>query len=112
MLPSFGNIILFTKFKIQQDEIAKTICIQRKVANNSCNGHCELRKNLKQFDENERKMDNILKEKLELIYIKTFFENDLTLTFNSNSSQLLVFHTTEKPISISKTNFRPPTFFI
>lgn len=112
LLPSFGNIILFTKFKIQQDEIAKTICIQRKIANNSCNGRCELRKTLKQFDENERKMNTILKEKLELIYIKPIFGNELAQTFKSYSSQLLVFHSTEKPISISKSNFRPPTYFI
>jgi hypothetical protein len=112
LLPSFGNIIIYANFKINQDEIAKTICIQRKVANNTCNGQCELRKTLKKYDENERKTDNVLKEKVELIYIKPVFENELVMSFDKNSSKLSVFHTSEKPISISKLTFRPPTYFI
>jgi hypothetical protein len=112
LLPSFGNIIIYANFKINQDEIAKTICIQRKVANNTCNGQCELRKTLKKYDENERKTDNVLKEKVELIYIKPVFENELVISFDTNSSKLSVFHTSEKPISISKLAFRPPTYFI
>jgi len=105
-------MVVYVTFKINQDEISKTICIQRKVANNTCNGQCELRKSLKKFEDNERKMDTVLKEKSELIYIKPHFDTDFTWSFDSNSSKLMVFHSAEKPISISQLSFRPPTYFI
>lgn len=112
LFPSFGNIFLFAKFEIQQDEIAKTICVQRKIDNNTCNGKCALRTSLQKFDENEQKSDCVLKEKIELIYLKPFFENNFTVTFDSELSKLMVFHTSKKTISISKSTFRPPTYFI
>jgi hypothetical protein len=108
LLPSFGNIIIYTKFKINQDEIAKTICVQRKVANNTCNGRCELRKTLKKFDENERKMDNNLKEKLELVYIQNNVESTISIVKNIENRLTLFSYFAKKPISVSMATFRPP----
>ncbi len=69
VLPTFGSFFVYTQFKINQDEIAKTICIQRANIYNACNGRCELQKSLKKFDDNEKKMNNTnLKEKSELVY--------------------------------------------
>ncbi len=107
-LPTFGNMIIYITFKINQDEIAKTICVQRKIANNACNGGCELRKSLKKFDDNERRMDNNLKEKMELVYIKNSIASNVsTLKFIENKLTFF-FHFTKKPISVSTTTFRPP----
>ena len=112
LLPSFGNIVIYAKFKINQDEIAKTICIQRAIANNSCNGNCELKKSLKQFDENEKEMQNNLKEKLELIYIQNTFETTYSFIASTFSTQKKYFSFDKKPISVVLSNFRPPTYFI
>lgn len=112
LLPSFGAFFVLAKFKINQDEISKTICIQRKVANNSCQGHCALKKSLKKLDDNERKMDSVLKSKIELVYIKPIFENNLNLFFETFSNKQMVFHTPEKPISFQTATFRPPAYFI
>jgi plasmid maintenance system antidote protein VapI len=112
LLPSFGNIIVYTKFKINQDEIAKTICIQRKVANNSCNGRCELRKTLKKFADNEKEMQNNLKEKVELVYIQNTMEQATSITLSTFSAQKNYFLFDKKPISVVLSNFRPPTYFI
>ena len=68
LLPSFGNIIIYAKFKIDQDEIVKTICVQRKLPTNTCQGHCALKKSLKELENNEKEMQNNLKEKVELVY--------------------------------------------
>lgn len=112
MLPSFGNIIIYAKFKINQDEISKTICVQRKAANNSCNGRCELRKSLKQFDDNEKKMDNLLKEKVELVYVQNqpILNLDFFPIIESNEKQFPLLN--KKTISVVLSNFRPPTYFI
>lgn len=112
MLPSFGNMIVYTKFKINQDEIAKTICIQRKIVNNSCNGRCELQKSLKQFEDNEKKMNNHLKEKTELVYIQTILENNASVVIPVVSIQKNYNFFDKKPIVVVLSNFRPPAYFI
>ena len=112
LLPSFGIIIIFTTFKINQDEIAKTICVQRKFANNTCQGHCALKKSLKKLDDNERKMNTILKGKIELVYIKPNSEKQVSMAFEDFNTSRKVFHTSKKPISKTTGTFRPPAFFI
>lgn len=112
LLPSFGNIIIYTNFKINQDEIAKTICIQRKVANNTCNGLCELRKSLKKYDDNEKKMQNILKDKIEVVYIQNATELDLSIfsTIELKDSPTFLFE--KKPIAASNFIFHPPLYSV
>jgi hypothetical protein len=113
LFPTFGNIIVYTKFKINQDEIAKTICIQRKIANNTCNGNCELKKSLKKLDDNEKEMQHNLKEKTELVYIQNTLETKTSLIVPvSISSQKNYFCSDKKPISVVLSNFRPPSYFI
>ena len=101
-------MVVYVTFKINQDEISKTICIQRKVANNTCNGRCELRKSLKKFEDNERKMDNNLKEKSDLVYIPNNIETIITTPKNIESKTTLFSHFTKKPISVSNITFHPP----
>ena len=69
-------MLVFAKFKINQEEIAQTICVQRKLVLNTCNGRCELQKSMKKFEDNEKRMQNNLKEKLELVYIQNTIENN------------------------------------
>ena len=111
LLPSFGNIIVYAKFKISQDEIANTICVQRKALNNNCNGRCELLKSLKKFEDNEKKMQNHLKEKSELVYIQ-YTSTILLETIPAIEWIGKVFpKLNQKTISVSISNFRPPTYF-
>jgi plasmid maintenance system antidote protein VapI len=112
LLPSFGNIIVYAKFKINQDEIAKTICIQRKLAKNTCNGRCELQKSLKKFADNEKEMQNNLKEKSELVYIQNTLEQITPIAIVSFSAHKNYFLIDKKPISVVLSNFRPPSYFI
>lgn len=104
--------MIYLTFKMEQNEITKTICVQRKLVVNSCNGRCELRKSLKQFDDSEKRMQDNLKEKVELIYIVSQ-ENDSYSIISPEINQKVIFsHFTKKPISISNYTFRPPSFFI
>ncbi len=101
-------MVVYVTFKINQDEIAKTICVQRKIAYNTCNGRCELRKSLKKFEDNEKKMDNNLKEKTDLVYIPNIIETTIATSKNIESKKTLFSHFAKKPISVSKTTFHPP----
>ena len=111
LFPIFGNLVIYTQFKANQDQIIKTICVQRKLVNNTCNGRCELQKSLKQFDDNEKKMENILKEKADFVYLinstPTSFASNTPIT---STTKLNVFHTSGKTISKTNSTFRPPSF--
>ena len=100
LFPIFGNLVIYTQFKANQEQIIKTICVQRKLVNNTCNGRCELQKSLKQFDDNEKKMENILKEKADFVYLI------------HSTTKLNVFHTSGKTISKTNSTFRPPSFLV
>lgn len=74
MLNSFSNLIVYTAFKINQNEIAKTLCILREQKNNTCNGNCVLKAELKKQAEKEAKNITLLKEKIEILYTITAIE--------------------------------------
>lgn len=111
-LPSFGGLFVYTSFKINQDEIARTICVQRKLVFNSCNGRCELQKSIKKYTDNEKQMQDSLKEKMELVYIdnKPWIEFDLISFIQLRTT--IFSGLKDKPISVCQTTFRPPSCFI
>lgn len=112
MSPSFGSLFIYASFKINQKEIAKTICVQRKQAFNSCNGRCELQKSIKKYSDNERKMQDSLKDKLELVYV----QNTAEITFGaipvmeSKDNTSILFE--KKPIGASNLTFHPPLYTV
>ncbi|WP_236353528.1 hypothetical protein [Flavobacterium seoulense] len=107
-LPSFGSLFVYASFKINQDEIAKTICVQRKQVFNSCNGRCELQKSIKKYSDNERKMQDKLKDKVELVYVQNTVEIDFEVipVVISKKNTSILFE--KKPVSVSHSTFHPP----
>lgn len=101
-------MLVYVSFKINQDEIAKTICVQRKIANNTCNGRCELRKSLKKLEDNERKMNSFQIEKYSFVYIQNSIANTISRVTHSEKKSPLFSLITMKPISVSNSTFRPP----
>jgi hypothetical protein len=102
-----GSIFVYASFKLNQQEIARTICVQRKQIFNSCNGRCELQKSLKKYSDNEKQMQDTLKEKLEIVYIcnsQVNFNFIPPVEFHKNVFAFL----SSKTIGISSTTFRPP----
>lgn len=112
LVPSFGSFFVYTSFKLNQDEISKTICVQRKMLFNSCNGRCELQKSLKKYADNEKKMQNNLKEKVEIVYLQNTITNEFKLVSPIKSRVALFATLDKKPIAVSTTTFRPPSYFI
>jgi plasmid maintenance system antidote protein VapI len=113
LLPSFGSFFAYSSFKLNQDEIAKTICIQRKMVNNSCNGRCELQKSLKKYEDNEKKMQNNLDNKVDFVFIQnTVVANNFKLIEFRFSGKPNFFVLEKKAISVSLSSFRPPSYLI
>jgi len=83
------------------------------MVNNSCNGRCELQKSLKKYDDNEKKMQNNLDNKIDLVFIQ-----NTTIVADFKTAE---FGFIEKPngytlekktVSVSLSTFRPPSYFI
>jgi hypothetical protein len=77
MLPNFTKIGIFIDFKINQDFIAKVLCINREKPMSTCNGQCYLSKQLKKAEEQEEKqVPTNKKERFEVVYYysKSFFD--------------------------------------
>lgn len=107
-LPSLGSTFVYLSFKVNQEQIAKTICVQRKQIFNSCNGRCDLQKSLKKYSDNEKQMQDTLKEKLEIVYI--CITSDLNFTFIPavEPQQKAFAFLNSEPVGVSTLTFRPP----
>lgn len=82
--------------------------MQRKAAFNSCNGRCQLQKSIKKYSENERKMQDSLKEKAELVYVQNTVEvnfGTIPVTESKENTSVLF---EKKPIGASNLTFHPP----
>lgn len=110
--PSFGSLFVYASFKINQKEIAQTICVQRKSVFNTCNGRCELQKSIKKYADNERKMQDTLKDKLEVVYIQNNTEVNFTIipVIETKEKSSILFE--KKPIGASNLTFHPPVYFV
>jgi len=110
--PSFGSLFVYASFKINQKEIAQTICVQRKSVFNTCNGRCELQKSIKKYADNERKMQDNLKEKSELVYVQSTSEVNFAVipVLESKENSSILFE--KKPIKASNLTFHPPLCFV
>ncbi|MBC7438552.1 MAG: hypothetical protein H7250_01010 [Flavobacterium sp.] len=108
LLSSLSNVFVYLNFKVHQEEIAKTLCVQREMKVNKCNGQCFLSKQLKKEAEKEKQETGNLREKQELVYLNSISENPVTLSFSSKKTRNIFSHRCEKPKSISFSIFRPP----
>lgn len=113
LLPSFGSFFVYSSFKLHQDQIIKTICVQRKMVNNTCNGRCELNKSIKKYNDNEKRMQNNLDQKTDLVFIpQTIFANYKFVAFKKQFKESNFFILEKKPIAVTFSSFHPPSFFV
>jgi hypothetical protein len=67
MLQVSVNTYVYIRFKVNQEYIVKELCVQRKNAVNTCNGHCYLKIQLKEHnDEAATNTFSYVKDKVEL----------------------------------------------
>ncbi len=104
-----SNNILYITFKINQNEIVKTICVMRKAKSNTCQGHCALKAALKKQAENEKNHENTLKDKVESSYTVSEIDYTITPILLFNTTKKNYFHHHSKPKSVSFAIFHPPT---
>lgn len=54
-LQPYSKLWIVVSFKINQNSIAKTLCVKKQIKNNACKGKCHLKKQLDKANEEEQK---------------------------------------------------------
>ncbi|MDR7210728.1 putative GTPase [Flavobacterium piscis] len=67
---------------------------------------------MKKYADNEKKMENNLKEKVEVVYIQNTPVAHFRLVNPVESAIQLFASFDAKPISVSNSTFHPPSYFI
>lgn len=107
----FSNVFLksgvLLDFKINQDYISKTFCVQKTQKENTCNGKCHLSKQLEKADTDSDDAPTTTQNIQEiLLYVSA---NDTCLSFNYESFSLLVSARNKlNGIDSSHAVFHPP----
>lgn len=104
----FSSVLVYTIFKINQNEIAKTLCVLREQKNNTCNGNCVLKAELKKQAENEQKHSTLLKEKIEILYTITEIEYNFSFIKIEETTKISSFCKIAKTKPILFSVFHPP----
>lgn len=69
LLQTLSKVWIVVSFKINQDTIAKTLCVKKDIENNTCQGKCHLKEQIDKADEQEKKqIPTTQKEKVEILY--------------------------------------------
>jgi hypothetical protein len=97
-----------TIFKINQNEIAKTLCVLREQKNNTCNGNCVLKAELKKQAKKEEKNSALLKEKIDSIYTITEIQYNFTFVKIAETTPIPSFCKIAKTKPILFSIFHPP----
>jgi hypothetical protein len=103
-------MMVYVSFKLNQDFISKTLCINRAKPKLHCNGKCQLMKKLKQVEKEEQKqLPQGLKEKLEVIYIQEITNFKFSTDFDATEEKLKYNHTNSQVYSKYHLDiFHPP----
>ena len=111
LLQSFSKIVIWIEFKMNQEYIAKNLCVQKEVEDNCCQGSCHLKEKMEEDDKNQDTQSGELKivkeiqlfhealESFTLINPLTFINSYSNYQKNNSSSYFSEF-------------FHPPNFLI
>ncbi len=70
LLQGFGKTWIILSFRLNQESIAKNICVQRNKPNNQCKGKCHLKKQLKNSEnKDQNQLPNLSNQSLVSDYI-------------------------------------------
>jgi len=68
----FSELMIFVSFKLNQDYIAKNLCVEKDVEGSTCKGCCQLKKKLKEQEEQKKQLPPEQNEKLQLnLFLKS-----------------------------------------
>jgi hypothetical protein len=109
LLQPFSKMWIYISFKINQDQIAKTLCVKKNIKNNTCKGKCHLKKQLDETDKDDQ-MPEDQKEKFE---VQLFCQQKLPSVYFISYAQKIPFSEYYRhpyAFIFSGSTFHPPRF--
>lgn len=106
LMQSFSREGIYISFKINQDYIARVLCVNKNKPMLNCNGKCYLAKKLKQAEQREQK-----KVLLKTLEFNLWCEACYSLAFPPQISLLFVgssFYLEKAPLASNMSIFHPP----
>ena len=109
LLQPFSSLWVYVSFKINQSQIAKTLCVQKEIKNNTCKGKCQLKKQLANAEkETEKQLPSNQKQKLESVCFISTKHLYLNYSFGINSVKKYSYIPDFYKASFSLNIFHPP----
>lgn len=102
------NALTYLTFKINQNQIAKTLCILRAQKNNSCNGICVLNAKIKELNNLEKKHCTSIAEKHETVYVVAINNFCLSNFYQPATDKNNWILCSKDPKTFINSTFRPP----
>lgn len=104
---AFLKSAIFFDFKIHQQEIKETLCVQRNELKNTCNGKCHLSKQLEQAESDTEDEPATRTNVIELLLY--FSSNELTVFVpNEEITEMHATHRELLGIGLIHSIFHPP----
>jgi hypothetical protein len=101
-----SKLVVLINFKINQDFIAKNLCVKKEIEDNDCEGNCCLKESLEKAEKTENPTPNIPKEKAE----DFLFTGQYSWLLSNLSvlSENIIFSQTKFINLINSSIFHPP----
>jgi hypothetical protein len=64
----FSELLIYLSFKINQDYIAKNLCVEKDVEGSTCAGCCQLKKKLEQQEQKKEALPPIQSDKMDITF--------------------------------------------
>jgi hypothetical protein len=109
VLQSFSKLAIWIEFKINQEYIAKNLCVQKEVEDNCCQGSCHLKEKMEEDDKNQDTQNSNFKPLKE---IQLFHENPICLQLHCplTLENIYVSYQKNHLPTFTEGIFHPPNF--
>lgn len=114
VLQPLSKIGIYIAFIINQQKIAQTLCVQKEIVNNCCQGRCYLKKQVQQAEKQEQKqIPELLKGKSELVYDSPIPQIEVkTVVYILQKTIILIYDACLYASSFTPNVFRPPESYL
>lgn len=102
----FSELLVYVSFKINQDYIAKNLCIEKDTENSTCKGCCQLKKKVSEQQEQKNQFPQNQTEKQNINFCNHSFQYAIIL--NPHSKVLLLKPQKQYSFSYLHSIFHPP----
>jgi hypothetical protein len=102
----FSELIIIVSFKINQDYIAKNLCVEKDVAGSTCKGCCQLKKKLNEQQEQKKELPPLPENKQDFNF---FSETFICVLYRVKSKKNFHFeYINNYTFSVNHPVFHPP----